>query len=315
MEKLSEFIFDIMGLFLPGLLLCMYLLTLPLCMINYSEAEQELPKVYNFLLNVNNLKIPPYVIIFVSIFIFYLVGHAIKVFSKFFYTICPFIMDKFLLKPIIIFKKYLDKKETKNKLLSYFKELICKVMGIFLEMVTFSVESYSSSFEQMKKISKIKLYKEYNMSFFKENDSWYPFYKSALKIANDKNVKTHANFFLAKYNFYRSVAFIFLIHILIVIPLINDANKGSIIASYSYYILLFDILFWITFHTKYKRYWSACGTEAIIGLYHSLYSFKDEKKIDSLQTSYNLSKMTYKKHTQKQLTKGDYCEMDKTNNT
>lgn len=274
MEKLSEFIFDIMGLFLPGLLLCIYLMTLPLCMINYSEAKQELPKVYNLLLYIHDLNIPPYVIIFVSIFMFYLVGHAIKVFSKYFYDICPFIMDKFLLKPIIILKDYLYDQKIKNKSVNYLIKLVCKVLTIFLDMVTFDVESYAGSFEQMKEVSRIKLYKEYDMSFFKENNTWYPFYKSALLIASDKKVKTHANFFLAKYNFYRSVAFVFLIQILIVILLFRDANKGTIIANYSYYIILFDLLFWITFHTKYKRYWCACGTEAIIGLYHSLYSFK-----------------------------------------
>lgn len=277
MEKLSEFIFDIMGLLLPGLLLCIYLMTLPLCMIKYSEAEQDLPKVYNLLLQINELDIPPYVIIFVSIFIFYLVGHAVKVFSKYFYDICPFILDHFLLIPIIKLKSYLNNKEINKECINYLRKLACKILGIVLDLVTFNVESYAGSFEQMKELSRTKLHKEYNMSFFKENNLWYPFYKSALKIASDKRVKTHANYFLAKYNFYRSVAFVFLIHILIVILLTNNANEGTIIANYSYYIILFDLLFWATFHTKYKRYWCACGTEAIIGLYHSLHSFKDEK--------------------------------------
>lgn len=274
MGKLSEFIFDIMGLFLPGLLLCIYLMTLPLCIINYSEAKQDLPKVYNLLLYIHELNIPPYVIIFVSIFIFYMVGHTIKVFSKYFYDICPFIMDKFILKPIIILKNYLYDKKSNNKLINYLRKLVCKVLTIFLDMFTFGVESYDCSFEQMKEVSRIKLYEEYDMSFFKDNNTWYPFYKSALMIAIDKKVKTHANFFLAKYNFYRSVAFVFLIHILMIILLFRDANKGTIIANYSNYIILLDLLLWITFHAKYKRYWCACGTEAIIGLYHSLYSFK-----------------------------------------
>jgi len=281
MQKLEEFLFDIMGLTLPGVIFgfsmfSLYFLNVPIA--DYRSVMTsflEMGKEYSV------LGVPSLVTYSLIVLFSYIIGHLIKVIGKYIYDFGPFIFDKVLLKPIVISKSALltwlkSNVNTKNyfvKILRYNTELLVKSFTMLEEVFGFSTISYSCDFDRMRLETIRLLNEEHNIDIHTYDTKWYPYYKSALTIAEKSKVKTHARFFLAKYNFYRSLAFVFLVHLTSIITLKFILEVGSLNYIWKSAILI-DIVFWITFHTKYKRYWTACGNEAIVGLFHSLISIK-----------------------------------------
>lgn len=286
MQKIEEFLFDILGLTLPGMIFCFSLCSLIFLNIPIGEYKVVLIKLLEFVSEYSLLEIPSAVLYSLIILFCYIIGHFIKVVGKYFYVFGPFVFDKVLLKPIvwsknkmnILLEKINKMKGIIYKLIGFNIEILVKILTITEELFSFSTVSYNSEFNEMREESIRLLNEKHSISIHNDYSKWYPYYKSALTIAEQNKVKTHARIFLAKYNFYRSLAFVFLIHSIFIILL---KFYFDICINLIWKVLfVVDILFWITFHTKYKRYWMACGNEAIVGLYHSLVLMNDNQSED-----------------------------------
>ncbi len=106
LDKIESFLFDVLGLFVPGLIFGLLIITLPSLVIEPSQQSSLNPTIL-FLLstykiiadNLNSLK-PPVSLCFIAIIaiLCYLSGNTIKVLSKYQYDICKLIFDDTLNK-------------------------------------------------------------------------------------------------------------------------------------------------------------------------------------------------------------------------
>ena len=78
------------------------------------------------------------------------------------------------------------------------------------------------------------------------NIEWDQIYNLALADIHKTNTNSLIDRFIAKYNFYRSMAFIFLCLFIYIAFFIGNIP-----------------LCWYAFHNKYERYWAFCGKEAV----------------------------------------------------
>ena len=103
-------------------------------------------------------------------------------------------------------------------------------------------------------------------------DDWHSLYKFSKIMNIQENIKSLASNFLAKYNLYRSLSFIFIFTTLYYYYFFCASSKfiSPELEKISSLVLLTSILLWFTFHTKFKRYWTLCGNETLISLYYFL---------------------------------------------
>lgn len=306
-ERFEQFLFDIIGLFIPGFLFL--LLPLLIIILAYDiDTILNLPTLNNYL-NVltENYKIinNSHITIFLILLFSYLFGHIVKVFSKIFYNFFKTIFDENINRLILIITKRLQRFKRKilkkkiiykfrklylskwyTKIVSYvhliFSTIICSFVkafwdlfkNIFLQLFIFEITDCEIS---------IIPYRKKLINYLKEKDyipeipQKYNFNYSIYKISNllqcNKNIKTLMNTFLAKYNFYRSLSFICFINILFVIYLLNF--KNVIHKPLTLLILFLLLIAYYTFHNKYKRYWCLAGYEATMGLYYYFFLKED----------------------------------------
>jgi len=148
------------------------------------------------------------------------------------------------------------------------------IKQLLLDIFTFQVKSYNPSFEKMLvECSKI-LNADYKLEVFGAGKelTWYPLYKFAKSVLKHNNIESKADSFLAKYNMYRSFAFIFLFHTMLVIVMHSNNQLVETDLFSFQLVLIIDFAMWYTFHSKYKRYWILCGNEVINSLYFYLNS-------------------------------------------
>jgi hypothetical protein len=142
--------------------------------------------------------------------------------------------------------------------------------GKFLrDIFYFSAPNYFSDNDTIKENVIEKINSKYNINFPK---SWYSIYKISNVIMQQEKLKTLSTRFLAKYNFYRSMAFLFFVNLFYIAIFYN--KYSSIISHLGYklhnLIIILDLLLWITFHEKFKRYWTLCGNESLMSLFYFL---------------------------------------------
>lgn len=327
--------FDIIGLLLPGLIAISLIASLPLLIISDSELEKLYKNNIIFFSNItnfyNNNKTLLIVIVIIAA---YILGHTIKVFSKYPYSFFEVIFDdginkligfifglltkaikniiKFVMKNIIknnhvqetvssgddkfSIWAYLTKKPYRKKWSEKFLDikkpwyigLLNFIAGMygFINYITKSIFSFKSpSYYKENKILipdiMSKLRKKFNTNF---PDDWYSIYKIAKVIMEQEKVKSLSSRFLAKYNFYRSLALIFLLNFVYIFYLYRKYN--ILIGYFGYYIykvlLILNFLMWFTFHEKYKRYWTLCGNEALMSLFYFI--SKPERREEKLES-------------------------------
>lgn len=290
-DKIEEFLFDIIGLILPGFIVIFMFIMLPIVIIDFSKISIETySNVYQSLIisvdgiigaSIFNTIIFSWQFIFFIVLVgSYILGHTIKVLSKFQYEFLGIIFDDVIIYLTSKLLKLFDNTKNMGNIKNFFYN-ICKFnVKIVRQVFCFkTMNNYDKKIEQsIKPILAEKL----NIPIEVFN-TWYNIYKFANIILAQKKIKTLSFTFLAKYNFYRSLAFIFFI------------NTGYIF--YEYYmnscyisqlgqklfsiIVFLNFLLWFTFHEKYKRYWALCGNESLISLYYYLQSErKDIKKED-----------------------------------
>lgn len=308
-EKIEEFLFDILGLIVPGIVSISLAILLPLSVIDYSQVNfseyliGRTPVVTYFSRIIDKVTLGAFLsswqVILILIIISYIFGHTIKVLAKIQYELCSKVFDQgfnnfFRLLSNVISDNAIKWKYTKIFSKVYRKELInsdkwytgllqgiigfwdyfmAKVRSIF----TFSAASnYEPKMQEL--VAKlIKSRYEYNP------DGWYSIYKFANIIIAQEKLESLSFNFLAKYNFYRSLALIFLLNGIYILVLYGRFSSiinplGHVLFSS---ILFIDFILWFTFHEKYKRYWTLCGNESLVALFYFLTTKGKEQKQDA----------------------------------
>ncbi len=295
-SKIENFLFDLLGLILPGFIFLGVLIT-PLALVDISKIAppdleksfilSELSTISNLFKNYWNEK--SLLITSIIIVLAYLFGHFAKVFSIIKYEILVALFDKTFNKVMnysykktktgieFLYKKISQQDFNNTKFYSWLKDIIKPIKNTLLKVFTFKSEDYINDNKDLKteciKIINDRLNTNYP-------DKWYSIYKFSTIINNQENIRSLAAFFLAKYNLYRSLSFIFLFATIyfyfFFITTINYFQDGT--QKSSSLILITTSLLWFTFHYKYKRYWTLCGNETLV----SLYFYLNKKKINEV---------------------------------
>jgi hypothetical protein len=294
LSKTENFIFDILGLILPGFIF-LSVLVIPLSLVDISQIHpkdldnsyilSELSTISKLFKNYWNEK--SNILIISIIILAYLLGHFVKVFSIIKYEILVAVFDKSinklvaylysLLKKIFvyIYQKMFSASFSSTKVYSWLKDIFKPIKNTLSKIFTFKSEDYFTDNTSLRteciKLINTRLNTNYP-------DKWYSIYKFSTVITNQESIKSMATFFLAKYNLYRSLAFIFLFAAFYYNIFFNASAKytSSETHKLSSLILTTTGLLWFTFHYKYKRYWTLCGNETLVSLYY----FLNKKKIN-----------------------------------
>ncbi len=293
-SKIENFIFDILGLILPGIIFSLILIS-PIYFLDLSKVPQQVID-NSFILSGMATFIPVLLkqfakntnlTITIMIIFAYLLGHLVKVFSIILYEIMVAIFDNFLNKIAnliyTLFKSLLNKlifwifgKElSKSTIYANFKKLFSPLKSILNKIFVFDPPYYFKDNDQLRtyciNIINAKLETTYP-------DKWYSLYKLSKILNSQEDIKSLSDFFLAKYNLYRSLAFIFIFttfyfhyFFLESAPYISPE-----LSKMNSLIFITSCLLSFTFHYKYKRYWTLCGNETLVSLYY----FLNKKKLN-----------------------------------
>lgn len=289
-DKIENFLFDLLGLVLPGVIFIIVIVGpvyfIDIELIGNNTLESEILSFFYYLTKTilgESKKVPFVAGIIIFILIGYIFGHVVKVFSIIKYDFLSMVFDKSLNKLVdIIFtwmvgiiKKILsffsDKLNvsplTRNKIKDQIEILYSPVNSTLRKIFTFKSSSYFPENEEMKNETILKINTKHNTNFPLE---WHSLYKFSSVLTSQEKIKTLAQTFLAKYNFYRSLAFIFFFNIFYLLYLIPTIEKLMAIDISQVEVLVHVVngILWFTFHYKYKRYWTLCGNESLISIYY-----------------------------------------------
>ncbi len=302
-EKFDQYLFDIVGILLPGIVGCIILLFL-------KGITFEL--LNSFLSTIENHFIPIALFFLFS----FLLGHVIKFGSITYYAVATPITEvvfTFLKKLLWVLKKilwpvrslffcfkknirdYLNKFQNKISynsfltLCSWYRKLyffllkegdkiLKPIKRFYVENIfRHKIQKYGSDYQpienyviqEMKKDSELS-----NLRFDDKTKLNNAIYKISDILSRNENIKSLWHVHLAKYNCYRSLAFLFLFTYLICtfpeLPILK--NFGFI--NVPQFLSAFLLVFFFTFHYKFKRYWQLCSTEALNSLFYYYYSKK-----------------------------------------
>jgi hypothetical protein len=259
MQKVNDFLFDLVSLFVPGVIVLIAIVINVYDVKSFVE-NSETSIYYTFI--IDN---PIYVAVFVFI-IAYILGSVLKVISKVFYKYALIVFDDGVFTFLEWVYKLLSGLEFlrrffgwlyKNKLI----ELIVRILKItYLQvknMLTFKTVSYSSELEEVQQIVTDSLKEKSGLTIM----NWQILFKysNISSIRNNSYGVTYK--FLSKYNFYRSLVIVMLF--LLFLPY----RYGHFIDESLYYIIVSLIA--LTSNVKYKYYWYLCGNEALMELLHN----------------------------------------------
>lgn len=281
--------FDIFGILLPGIIF-LILITTPLLLFDHEKVSPyqiESSKILSILTNLSgyvdySLSHQTKLVILAGLLISYILGHLLKVLSIIQYEFFSAIFDDFLnnlvsrflnwlKRPFVwIIKKIFGKNTNgyirfRDQIIILWKPFLSLIQKIF----TFSSPKYFSDNDSLKDECIIAINKKYDTNFPLK---WYSLFKFSTVIHNQENIKSLTQMFLAKYNFYRSMAFSFIMTFFYYMVFFSSTSNylSNSIKELKGIILIFLILLWITFHYKYKRYWTLCGNESLVSLYYYL---------------------------------------------
>lgn len=292
--KIENFLFDILGLVLPGFIFLLLLL-LPLVCLDFNSIDKQLTNssyLLSSFLAVENLLLfkksisDSQLVILIGI-VSYLLGHVVKVFSIIMYDFLVVVFDKSFNKLIIwlwdilyspfdwFCKKIFSKNLSETAVGKYVTTLLSPVKNTLRKIFEFKSDEYFKDNDSIRTSCIEAINQKLNTNY---PDKWYSLYKLSSIINSQENIKSLASNFLAKYNLYRSLSFIFLFGTLYFYIFFIQTNN-VISAEYvkiSFEVSIFCLILWFTFHYKYKRYWTLCGNETLI----SLYCYLNKKKLN-----------------------------------
>jgi hypothetical protein len=271
-DQIENFLFDLLGIVLPGFLLLLILLV-PALMVTIDASVLAFNNDDVFIMlskevstwAVKNPMSNSFYMIFLASFI---LGHVVKVFSKVFYEFFVSIFDKFANKLINIhlnkFGIWLKKKSDYEKwklwpLIVFFKK---QSQTIFV----FKPNDYYPQNEEYIQPTITNFNTHYSTHFTNE---WMSIYKISKIIHAQENIKSLSFTYLAKYNLYRSLSFLVFFSMcyqLFIITKLKDFPTG--ISGWLLFVCISHFILWFTFHEKYKRYWMLFGDENLIAFYY-----------------------------------------------
>lgn len=222
-------------------------------------SAERFEQLTQFALNYKGLFIPVFVIAA------YLLGHVIKVFSKVQYDLLEGFLDKGLWRLGAWLLTKMPSWPSEAKWLKHAAPF--KVVREFLqEVFSFQRMNYRPEMEPMYQRVKTLISEKLDHEFTAD---WHGFYKFADAIAQQEGLPSKTYTFLAKYNFYRSLAFLFLLNFFYIWWV--NSNYGTALPTHFVRVaIVANFLFWFSFHEKYKRYWQLCGNESIAMAYYFL---------------------------------------------
>lgn len=290
-EKLNDILYEVLGLLLPTLVLCIVLME-PLFYMKDFLWESIRINYYLKVLESDNLF---WMILFI-IAVFYVVGNVIKVLAKLYYDLGKAIFDDTFFAILdCIYEKFFnnnpkDKQNLKNgeendlngeeqnqddssKLgKKPFFSIIFVLYKWLRNILVFKTERYGGDFEELytELAGKVSITLENEKD---KEEKWFLFYKMATTLIKQNNINTLYYKFLAKYNSFRSIEFAFFCGIIY-----NIFFRHFDIDLQRYFIVLgVNVVCLISFHEKFKRYWKLCGNEAIAGMDY-YYRYMEGKK-------------------------------------
>jgi hypothetical protein len=303
-EKIETFLFDIIGLLIPGLVFLMSTIFTFLFLVSdniYLDVQENLNKIvlFDFIMKTTKeLNKHFWLIVVIFILISYLTGHVIKVFSKIYYKFFELIFDKFLnkifaflksqllsllfflLKKLVSYVRRLPILNNMNPALksyikkffievkNYLKSVIRFIDNFLIEIFVYGTEDYEKANKDLLDECMDIINRRFNTNFPKK---WYSIYKLSKIVIYHENLKNMNDTFLAKYNFYRSLSFIsFLQMVLLTILSFNKDILNDYFNVLIPILLIINFIFWYTFHEKYKRYYRLCGNEILVAMYYYL---------------------------------------------
>jgi hypothetical protein len=291
-SKIETFIFDIMGLVLPGIIFLALLIS-PIYVLDLSTMQQKhVESSYilsgltiassilktHFAANTNTTVV-------LLLILAYIIGHVVKVFAIIVYDFLVVIFDNTLNALIVVsfegFKRIVNKLFRKvsgydmydTKIYKYLKTIFRPVKNTLDKIFSFQSENYDTGNNSLRTECIAEINQRIGANY---PDKWYSLYKISKIITSYETVKSLSDFFLAKYNLYRSLAFIFLFSTVYYTYFFRAAapyisHELQKIATLAPSIAL---ILWFTFHYKYKRYWTLCGNETLVSLYYHLKKHK-----------------------------------------
>lgn len=268
-EKLEQFLFDILGLVIPGFIAIFILFLLPILILDLNKISNFANDFFYLNLYIKNIisfyNSNKYIVVTLIILICYILGHVIKVMSKYPYALLNVIFDEGIFKILnnileyiileyiikVIQKKTSSSKNKPNPLLyllqpSYRKSWKIKIKKQklhiwYIDILNFLISLYYSFFKKVfndifsfnapnyysanENIKKNVLDKLKNKYEVDFPDNWYSIYKISNVILSQENIYSLSFKFLAKYNFYRSLSFIFLANYIYILTLYNIFNE------------------------------------------------------------------------------------------
>ena len=278
--KLEDFLFDILGLALPGAIFLLILVS-PIWFVHLNAAKPEdlqnlFLSLIHFFYKVIQIHWEKNMQLTIITFLIssYLLGHAIKILSIYLYEILGSIFDKIIIEYSRQFVNWLKLKLKKNKIISAIKtqknivDSAKRILKIPMTLFTYFPPDYDpanaaifeSCSEYVADKTKVKGIK------------WYTLFRISSVIINQEKIKSLSNGYLAKYNLYRSLALIFLSTAFYYHLVFKSAEKFLIpdVQRIEPLIIIISLFLCFTFHSKYLRYWTLCGNEALISLFYFL---------------------------------------------
>ena len=287
-SKIENFLFDILGLILPGAIILLMFIS-PLLFIDFSKIPTESINssvILSSLMMISkqlrlNWTAHSNTLLFIGLVSAYIIGHTVKVLSIILYNFLSAIFDKSLNKLFIglisISKMLLGKlipglfrkSASISKARKYIKDFFKPLSDVINYVFSFEAPSYYPTYEGIKRNCQGIVQSKYSPNY---PDNFHALYKLSGTIDNQEGMKSLSNFYLAKYNLYRSLSFIFLLTIFYYNCFFSATNKYLLPEGEKLKTSIIIILgfLWFTFHYKFKRYWTLSGDERLISLFYFL---------------------------------------------
>jgi hypothetical protein len=288
-DKIEDYVFDFLGLVLPGFIFLLLAAT-PLLLFDYTKIDLcviEKSKILSILVYLT--KYVDYVTrnttqltILLVVLLSYIIGHLAKVLSIIQYEFLKAFFDNLICELLSKIKEWiktftkwlLDKiyrpdNKFRLKISKIYMIIYHPFHSLYIKIFQFKAPDYFPDNE----ILKTECISIINSKFKTQFPSkWYSLYKFSTVMHNQEKIKSLSLMFLAKYNFYRSLAFILSLIFIYYLIFFNTTYLylSKNILSLKELIMVTIFLLWFTFHYKYKRYWTLCGNETLVSLYYFL---------------------------------------------
>ena len=256
---------------MPGFVFLLLLIAIPMTLLDLSNAS--LLSLEPLIRSIFNQDFNTYSVVYGIFFIFlcYMIGHVLKVFSKYQYKLFSILFDDIVNICIANLPSHADKKTKTLPFLNKLFNFYCKIMQ---DIFYFSANSFPPGSESIRVEVLNRLKSKYEVDL---PDDWYSTYKFCKIVEDQEGLKSLSYSFLAKYTAYRSLAFVFLLAFIYTIfifesypDMITPIGKGLLT-----FLLSVISVFWLTFHERYKYYYPLCGNETLIALYYFLIKNKE----------------------------------------